>query len=58
MAYLFMQNWLQGFPFNIGFKPWIYIVSAIAAMVIAILSVTLLAYRTARGNPARTLHYE
>lgn len=57
-AYLFMQNWLHGFPFNIGFRPWIYLVSAISAMFIAILSVTLLAYRAAKGNPARTLHYE
>jgi len=58
VAYLFMQNWLQGFPFNIGFKPWIYMVSAISALFIALLSVTLLAYRAARGNPASTLHYE
>ncbi len=57
-AYLFMQNWLQGFPFNIGFKPWIYIVAAISAMFIAIFSVSLLAYRAARSNPALTLHYE
>jgi len=58
VAYLFMQNWLHAFPFNIGFKPWIYMVSAISAMLIAIISVTLLAYRAARGNPASTLHYE
>ncbi|MDF1574940.1 MAG: ABC transporter permease [Bacteroidales bacterium] len=57
-AYLFMQNWLQGFPFNIGFKPWIYLVSAFSAMFIAIFSVTLLAYYAARSNPASTLHYE
>ena len=57
-AYLFMQNWLHGFPFNIGFKPWIYLVSAISAMFIAITSVTLLAYRAARRNPASILHHE
>jgi len=57
-AYLFMQNWLHGFPFNIGFKPWIYMVAAISAMLIAIFTVSLLAYRAARSNPARTLHYE
>lgn len=57
-SYLFMQNWLQGFPFRIGFKPWIYLVSAISAMLIAIISVTLLAYSAARRNPATTLHYE
>lgn len=57
-SYLFMQNWLQGFPFHIGFKPWIYLVSALSAMLIAVFSVTLLAYRAARRNPASTLHYE
>jgi putative ABC transport system permease protein len=57
-SYLFMQNWLEGFPFRIGFKPWIYLVSALSAMLIAIISVTLLAYRAARRNPATILHYE
>jgi putative ABC transport system permease protein len=57
-SYLFMQNWLRGFPFSIGFKPWIYLVSALSAMLIAIFSVTLLAYRAARRNPAIILHYE
>jgi putative ABC transport system permease protein len=58
VAYLFMQNWLRDFPFNIGFKPWIYMVSALTAMLVAIFSVTLLAYRAATKNPATTLHYE
>ena len=58
VAYLFMQNWLKGVPFNIGFKPWIYMVSAVSAMLIAVLTVSMLAYRAARRNPANTLHYE
>lgn len=58
VAYIFMQNWLKGFPFNIGFKPWIYMVSAVSAMLIAVLTVSLLAYRAAIRNPATTLHYE
>jgi ABC-type antimicrobial peptide transport system permease subunit len=53
-----MQNWLKGFPFNIGFQPWIYLVAAISAMVIALVTVSLLAWRAARSNPAQTLHYE
>ena len=58
LAYLFMHNWLQDFPFNIGFKPWIYFVSAFSALLIAVMTVSLLAYRAARRNPAHTLHYE
>jgi len=57
-AYLFMQNWLQEFPFNIGFQPWIYLVAALSAMLIALLTVSLLAWQAASSNPARTLHYE
>jgi putative ABC transport system permease protein len=58
MAYFFMQHWLQEFPFNIGFQPWIYLVAALTAMAIALFTVTMLAWREARSNPARTLHYE
>jgi putative ABC transport system permease protein len=57
-AYLFMQNWLQEFPFNIGFQPWIYLVAALSAMLIALLTVSLMAWQAASSNPARTLHYE
>lgn len=57
-AYLFMQNWLMDFPYRIGFKPWIYVVSAIAAMIIALSTVVYLSYRAARSNPAGILHYE
>lgn len=57
-AYFFMQNWLQGFPFNIGFQPWIYVISALSAMVISLATVSVLAFRAARSNPAQTLHYE
>ncbi|MCK5134713.1 MAG: ABC transporter permease [Bacteroidales bacterium] len=57
-AYLFMQSWLQDFPYNIGFKPWIYVISALTAMVVSLLTVSLLAFRAARANPADILHYE
>lgn len=57
-SYLFMQNWLQDFPYNIGFRPVIYVIAAIAAMVISLLTVSWLAFRAARANPADVLHYE
>jgi putative ABC transport system permease protein len=57
-AYLFMQNWLDDFPYNIGFKPWIYVIAAASAIVISMVTVTVLAFRAARTNPADVLHYE
>jgi len=59
VAYFLMQGWwLRDFPFNIGFKPWIYFLSALSAMLIALITVTWLAFNAARSNPADTLHYE
>ena len=58
VAYLFMQNWLMDFPYHIGFKPWIYLVAAAAAMMISISTVAYLSYRAALANPASILHYE
>ncbi|MGW8314773.1 MAG: ABC transporter permease [Bacteroidales bacterium] len=58
LAYYFMQNWLQDFPFNIGFQPWIYVASAATALMISMATVTYLSFRAASRNPARTLQYE
>jgi putative ABC transport system permease protein len=58
VAYYFMQNWLQDFPFNIGFQPWIYVVAAAVALVISMATVSSLSYRAAMTNPASTLKYE
>jgi putative ABC transport system permease protein len=57
-SYIFMQNWLQDFPYNIGFQPLIYVIAAITAMAISVITVSYLAYRAALANPARILHYE
>ncbi|MCP4311078.1 MAG: FtsX-like permease family protein [Bacteroidetes bacterium] len=58
VAYFFMQEWLRNFPYNIGFKPWIYLSAAFAAILISIAAVSTLAFRAARSNPARVLHHE
>ena len=53
-----MQNWLQDFPYNIGFRPWIYVIAAMTAMMISMVTVSSLAFRAATANPADILHYE
>jgi len=58
VAYVFMQDWLLNFPYNIGFEPWIYLSAAIAAILISIAAVSILAYRAAIANPADVLHHE
>lgn len=58
-AYLLMQElWLQDFPYNIGFRPWIYLISAVTALIIALITVAGMAYSSAVTNPSEALHYE
>ena len=58
IAYLFMQNWLQIFPYNIGFTPAIYLLSALAAAMIAMITVNSITLRAARKNPVDSLYHE
>lgn len=58
IAYLFLKNWLQVFPYNIGFTPGIYLLAAAVAIIVAMLSVSYIAIKAARSNPVDSLHYE
>lgn len=58
LAWFMTEDWLSGFPYNIGFKPGLYLVAALLAFVIALVTVTLTALRSARTDPAMALHYE
>lgn len=58
VAFFFMQNWLQLFPYNIGFTPQTYLLAALIAIIIAMATVSTLAIRAARSNPVDALHHE
>lgn len=58
IAWYMTRDWLNGFPYNIGFKPILFVVSALLAMLIALITVSLTALKSARMDPASALHYE
>ena len=58
VAYFMMQDWLRGFPYNVGFQPLLFLAAAILSVVIAMVTVTVTSLRAARTNPAIALHYE
>ncbi len=58
LAWYMTRDWLNGFPYNIGFQPMLFLIAALLALVIAVFTVTLTAMKTARINPAEALHYE
>ncbi|MFO7671499.1 MAG: FtsX-like permease family protein [Bacteroidales bacterium] len=58
VAYFMMQDWLRDFPYNVGFRPVLFIVAALLAIIIAMVTVTITTLKAARINPAVALHYE
>ena len=58
VAYFAMSSWLRNFPFRTSFNPWIFLVSGLAALIIAFLTVSFQAIKAASANPADSLRYE
>jgi putative ABC transport system permease protein len=58
IAYFFMKNWLQLFPYNVGFTPGIYLFAAFVAVSVTMLAVNVITFRAARSNPVDALYHE
>lgn len=58
VAYFAMQRWLAGFAYRIELGPLVFVASGLLALVVAMLTVALVAARAARAKPVATLRYE
>ncbi len=58
IAYLLMSNWLNEFAYRIPIGMDIFIMSAILALAVAILTVSYQAIKSAIANPVESLRYE
>jgi putative ABC transport system permease protein len=57
-AFFIMNKWLQGFAYRIGLAVWIFVISGVAALLIALLTVSAKAFKAAVANPVDSLRYE
>ena len=58
VAFYVMNNWLQGFAYRTDLSWWIFAMSGLIALVIALLTVSYLAIKAAIANPVESLRYE
>ena len=58
IAYLVMNRWMQNFAYRAGIAPWIFILTGLAAMAIALLTVSYQSIRAALSDPVRAIKYE
>ena len=58
LAYLVMQRWLDDFAYRIDIPWWIFLLAGLAALGIALLTVSGQALRAALTDPIKSLRYE
>jgi len=55
LALLYLDKWLQDFPYRIGIKIIPFVIVAVGSVLVASLAVSFQSYKAARTNPADTL---
>lgn len=56
---VFLANlWLEDFPYRMNLSPWIFILAGVAALTVAILTVSYHSIKAAYIDPADSLRYE
>ncbi len=58
IAYYAMSRWLRSFAFRIDIQVWVFLLAALVAAAIALLTVGSQAVRAAMANPVESLRYE
>ena len=58
IAWYAMNKWLQTFEYKIGLSWWIFGLTGILALLIALITVSWHSWRTSTRNPVETLRYE
>ena len=58
LAWLAMQQWLQGYQYRVEIQWWVFILAGIAAISISLLTVSFQAVRAAMMNPVKALRTE
>ena len=58
MAWWVMHNWLQGFAYRINISWWIFLIAGLAALLVALITVSFQAIKAAIVNPVKSLRSE
>lgn len=58
LAFLLMDQWLQGFAYRIAISGWVFAFAGVSALVIAFVTVSVQSIKAAFTNPAQSLKSE
>ena len=57
-AWYYLNQWLDGFTFRTGLSWWLFVMSGIISLLIALFIVGLQSYRAGRMNPVQSIKAE
>lgn len=55
IAFYYLQNWLQQYDYRITINPVVFIMASLAAVIIAIITISFQAIKAATANPVKSL---
>lgn len=58
VAWYFMHQWLQEFPYHINIEWWVFVIAGISALAVAFLTVGAQSMKAAWANPVKSLRSE
>ncbi|MFC4722793.1 ABC transporter permease [Geojedonia litorea] len=58
LAWWFMKDWLQEFAYKVDMQWWVFALASLAAIVIALITISLQTIKTALSNPVHSLRTE
>lgn len=58
LSWFMMRRWLESFAYRINISIWVFLISGIIALVLALVTVSWISWRAARKNPVDALRYE
>jgi hypothetical protein len=58
ISWLYLSDWLEEFPYRIGIDAVVFVIVGLAAVAVALVTVSYQSYRAARTNPAETIRAE
>ena len=58
IAWWVMHKWLQDFSYRIGIEWWVFVLAGMAAILIALITVSSQAIKAALSNPVKSLRSE
>jgi putative ABC transport system permease protein len=53
-----MNSWLDDFPYRVEISWWIFVIAIVAALLIALITVSFQSIKAATANPVKSLRTE